>query len=62
MDDANLLNLGKTRNGTSIEVNKLVKWADFMVGIGATILHHICRSSGGAKIIQPRICGVETTA
>jgi len=57
-----LLDFGTTKNGTSIKVNKLVRWADFILGVGMIIPHHICGFSGGAKIVQPGICGAETTA
>ena len=62
LDTADLLDFGFTKNGTFIQVNKLVKWADFILGIGAIIPHHLCGFSGGAKIIQPGICGADTTA
>jgi len=62
LNNTDLFDLGKTKNGTPIKVNKLVKWADFILGIGTIIPHHICGFSGGAKIIQPGICGAETTA
>ncbi len=62
LDSAHLLDLGSTRNGTPIKVNRLVVWADLVLGIGAIIPHHLCGFSGGAKIIQPGICGADTTA
>jgi len=62
LDNTDLLDFGTTKNGTSIKVNKLVRWADFILGVGMIIPHHICGFSGGAKIVQPGICGAETTA
>lgn len=62
LDSADLLDLGSTTNGTSIKINKLVRWAQFILGIGTIIPHHLCGFGGGAKIVQPGICGTETTA
>jgi len=48
--------------GEGVKVNRLVYTSDFKIGIGNIVPHHICGYSGGAKIIQPGICGEETTA
>ncbi|HZK86267.1 MAG TPA: nickel-dependent lactate racemase [Desulfosporosinus sp.] len=57
-----LHDFGHTENGTPIQVNKLVLEADVVIGIGSIVPHHIPGYSGGAKIIQPGICGEDTTA
>ena len=57
-----LHDFGHTENGTPIQVNKLVIDADIVIGIGTIVPHHIPGYSGGAKIIQPGICGEDTTA
>ena len=57
-----LVDLGTTPNGTRIRVNREVYEADFTLGIGSIVPHHIPGFSGGAKIVQPGISGEETTA
>lgn len=56
-----LVDLGKTENGTPISLSKLVYEADFMLGIGSIVPHHIPGFSGGAKIVQPGVSGAITT-
>lgn len=61
--DANsLIDLGQTPNGTHIAINKEVYEADFKMGIGSIVPHHIPGFAGGAKIVQPGISGEKTTA
>jgi nickel-dependent lactate racemase len=60
-DPENLIDLGTTKNGTPISVNKEVFEADFKIGVGSIVPHHIPGFSGGAKIIQPGVCGESTT-
>jgi len=57
-----LVDLGETPNGTSVWVNKETYEADFKIGIGSIVPHHIPGFSGGAKIVQPGISGEHTTA
>ncbi len=57
-----LVDLGNTPNGTSVWVNKETYEADFKIGIGSIVPHHIPGFSGGAKIVQPGISGEHTTA
>jgi nickel-dependent lactate racemase len=61
-DESALVDLGRTANGTPISVNRLAFEADFIIGIGSIVPHHIPGYSGGSKIIQPGICGGPTTA
>jgi nickel-dependent lactate racemase len=61
-DQAALLDLGTTTNGGRILINKEVVEADFKLGIGSIVPHHIPGFAGGAKIIQPGVSGEETTA
>lgn len=61
MDWANLVHLGTTPNGTPIVVNRRVVDADLVVAVGNTVPHCLAGWSGGAKIIQPGVCGEETT-
>ena len=57
-----LVDLGVTASGTPILINRTVYEADFVIGIGAIMPHHIPGFAGGAKIVQPGISGSETTA
>lgn len=57
-----LADFGTTEEGTPIKVNKAVLEADLVIGIGQIVPHRIAGFSGGGKIIQPGICGEETTA
>ncbi|MDF2500409.1 MAG: larA 1 [Anaerosporomusa subterranea] len=61
-DSDSLVDLGRTQNGTSISINKEVFEADFKLGIGSIVPHHIPGYAGGAKIIQPGVSGEQTTA
>jgi len=61
-DPAQLVNLGVSEHGTPLIVNRAAVEADVVIGIGAVVPHHIPGFSGSSKIIQPGICGFETTA
>ncbi len=56
-----LRSLGTTASGTPVEINRLALEADFLIGVGSIVPHHIPGYSGGAKIVQPGISGAETT-
>ncbi|HPI00881.1 MAG TPA: nickel-dependent lactate racemase [Bacillota bacterium] len=58
---ADLVDLGSTPSGVPVMMNKTVADADFAVGIGSIVPHRYCGWSGGAKIIQPGVCGEKTT-
>ncbi len=60
-DESALIDLGITPNGTPIKVNRLIQEADMCLGIGIIVPHNLAGWSGGGKIIQPGICGKETT-
>lgn len=60
-EPAALVDLGSTPSGVSVKVNRRVLQADLIVGIGSIVPHHIPGFSGGAKIIQPGVCGERTT-
>jgi lactate racemase len=60
-NDAELVNVGRTKNGTPIKLNHLVTEADLVIGISNVVPHNLAGWSGGAKIIQPGVCGAETT-
>jgi nickel-dependent lactate racemase len=60
-DPPQLSYLGETETGTPILINRLVKEVDFIMGIGQIVPHRVSGFSGGGNIIQPGICGEETT-
>ena len=60
-DPAALQYLGTTPLGTEIWVNEEVLAADVVVGVGHIVPHRGAGFSGGAKIIQPGVCGPITT-
>lgn len=61
-DPAAFVDMGTTKNGGRILINRQVVEADFKMGIGSIVPHHIPGYAGGAKIIQPGVSGEETTA
>jgi nickel-dependent lactate racemase len=61
-DPQQLIDLGLTPNGTKIVVNKKVRETNFIIGVGSIVPHSEAGWSGGGKIVQPGICGWETTA
>ena len=61
-DMAALADLGVTDNGGRIFINRDVVEADFKIGIGSIVPHHIPGYAGGAKIVQPGVSGEDTTA
>ncbi|MCX8116635.1 MAG: nickel-dependent lactate racemase [Desulfobacterota bacterium] len=56
-----LVHLGETRRGTPVVVNRIVQEVDFIIGVGQIVPHRVSGFSGGGNIIQPGICGEETT-
>ncbi len=61
-DPDQLIDLGVSKRGTPLSVNRAAPAADRIIGLGAIVPHHIPGFSGGSKIIQPGICGPTTTA
>lgn len=57
---SHLVYLGKTARGTPIHVNRYVYESDLKVGISGVYPHEHAGFGGGAKIIHPGICGIET--
>lgn len=56
-----LIHLGSTEQGTDIWVNKIIIDFNLIIGIGHIVPHRVSGFSGGAKIVQPGICGNITT-
>jgi len=54
--------LGRAEDGTPIRVNRLAVEHDFIIAVGCIEPHRIGGFSGGAKMVQPGICGEEITA
>jgi len=62
-DPEQLIDLGRTSNNIKMVVNKKITEADFSIGIGSIVPHsEVWLVRGGGKIVQPGICGWETTA
>ena len=61
-DEDRLVDIGVTEAGTPVRVNRTAMEADLVLGIGQIVPHRIAGFSGGGKIVQPGICGAETTA
>ena len=57
----NLVYDGQTTHGTEIYINSIMGKSDFVIGIGHIVPHRVAGFSGGAKIVQPGICGDITT-
>lgn len=56
----NLVNLGKSKYGTPIFVNKFFMEGDFKIGMGCITPHAGPGFTGGGKIVLPGIAGIET--
>lgn len=64
-DKSSIADLGIVEAGGMkfhVQVNKKALDADFIIGLGNIIPHSDAGFSGGAKIVQPGICGPATTA
>ena len=59
-DKEKLVYMGVTALGTPVWVNKAFYEADFKIGLGG-IIPHPFGWGGGGKIVEPGICGAETT-
>jgi len=60
-DEKDLVKMGRTELGTPISINRRVREADFVVGVGNIVPHCYAGWAGGGKIVQPGVCGEETT-
>jgi nickel-dependent lactate racemase len=52
--------VGKTKRGTPVEVNSEFMKADLKIAIGAIVPHPMTGFGGGAKIILPGVCSIDT--
>ncbi|MFH1927838.1 MAG: nickel-dependent lactate racemase [Chloroflexota bacterium] len=60
-DDDSLVYHGTTSSGLEIHINKKMRWADFVIGLGCIFPHAVAGFSGGGKIVVPGICGEATS-
>ena len=60
-DASQLVYFGETKGGIPIYVNRLVEEVDLIIGVGQIVPHRVSGFSGGGNIVQPGICGEETT-
>jgi len=58
--DLGIIQVGQSR--IPVQVNRKILEADFLIGIGDIVPHSDAGFSGGAKIVQPGVCGFATTA
>jgi nickel-dependent lactate racemase len=59
LDESNLHDFGRTRDGTRVTANRRLVRADFVLGIGSIVPHRVKGLSGGAKIAFPGVSGRE---
>lgn len=55
-----LVDLGKTKLGTPVLVNREVASCDLKIGIGCIAPHHTAGFGGGAKILLPGVSSIDT--
>ncbi len=61
-DTGQLVTLGETPSGIPINVNRHYCNSDISIAVGNIIPHIYAGWSGGAKMVQPGVCGAVTTA
>jgi lactate racemase len=54
-----LHHFGTTSDGTPVTANRLLKQADFILGVGGIVPHRVKGFGGGAKIMFPGVAGPE---
>ena len=59
LDESNLHEFGRTSDGTRVTANRLLREADFVIGLGSIVPHRVKGFSGGAKIAFPGVSGRE---
>jgi lactate racemase len=59
-DRANLVDLGRTRNGTPVLLNRALVEADRVVATGSVEPHYFAGYTGGRKAFLPGVAGFET--
>ncbi len=61
-DQASLYHAGTSREGIEVWLNRALREADFVLGIGNVVPHPHPGWSGGAKILFPGVAGAQTVA
>lgn len=56
----NLIYITDSKKGTPIHINKTYHDAEVKIAIGSVIPHPLAGFGGGAKVILPGICGIQT--
>ena len=59
--EENLIDLGTTRDGTPVRLNRLLGEADVVIGVGQIVPHRVMGYTGGATIVQPGVSGPAVT-
>ena len=57
-----LVDVGTTSRGTKVAVNKYYADADLRISLSSVIPHASAGFGGGAKLVLPGVCGIETIA
>jgi len=60
-EESMLSDLGSTRSGIPISVNRSILESDWSIGVGNIVAHRVAGYTGGGKIVQPGLSGAETT-
>jgi nickel-dependent lactate racemase len=60
-DETNLVTIGRTSFGNTVEINRMVHEADRVILTGEIIYHLIAGYSGGRKSLVPGVAGARTT-
>lgn len=58
---AELVEIGATADGTPIRVNRMLRQADLVIGVGMIVPHRVMGYTGGATIVQPGVSGPDVT-
>ena len=56
----NIIHIGESNIGTPIYLNKTYHNADVKIAVGSVVPHPLAGYGGGAKIILPGLCGIQT--
>jgi len=56
----NLVYIGESNKGTPIYLNKTYHDAEVKIAIGSVLPHPLAGFGGGAKVILPGVCGIQT--
>lgn len=59
--EANLEQIAVTADGTPVRLHRMLRQADFVVGVGQIVPHRVMGFTGGATLVQPGVSGKEIT-